>query len=620
MASSGNFCTLNPLVADGSNTNARVGTIIKGNLHTYSGITDRYGQALGTHGVKTGKWYTEWYISEGGYPSWLVGWYHGDQIGIYDGSGVSNVANFCSMGYFTGTYIYLTPFGNTSTSGGASNRQDYSTFTNQGVPTTGDVIMNCMDFDAGKGWWGINGVWGNSGSGAGDPANGSNPNLTWTVADYADHKFPITLNWTQSGYTNGEITFNAGQDSTFSGAITAGGNADGNGFGDFKYSVPSGFLALCSANLTIADAIDPAQTDDDYVGGKQFNVLTYTGNGSTQSISNLGFKPDLVWIKSRSNSNSNELYDSSRGATKRLRSDTNDGEDTRSSELTGFTSDGFSLGSSTYGGTNYNSYTYVAWCWRCAGGVTSSNTNGDITTTVQANQDAGFSIFTYTGNGGGAGTTMGHGLSQAPDIWFLKQTSNNGESSQKDWRVMLNTGAGGAFRSLNNGSQTLKLNSNSSKSGLYRTEGNFEPTSTVVQAPNNGNANAFFVVSGNTYVSYCWHSVEGYSKFGSYEGNGNADGPFIYTGFRPRLVFVKALDATENWQVRDTARSTYNADSQVRIYWNSSSAEGSASTASPIDFLANGFKVRGSNTEINGDTMVYGAWGDVPFKYGNTFG
>ena len=121
------------------------------------------------------------------------------------------------------------------------------------------------------------------------------------------------------------------------------------------------------------------------------------------------------------------------------------------------------------------------------------------------------------------------------------------------------------------------------------------------------------------HIAYCWHSVEGYSKFGSFEGNSNADGPFIYTGFRPRLVFCKAIDATENWQVRDTARSTSNANSQVRIYWNSNAAEGSASTASPIDFLSNGFKVRGSNSEINSNTIVYGAWGDVPFKYNNTF-
>ena len=184
---------------------------------------------------------------------------------------------------------------------------------------------------------------------------------------------------------------------------------------------------------------------------------------------------------------------------------------------------------------------------------------------------------------------MGHGLSKAPDIWLVKQRSNNGETSQKRWRMCLNTGTGGAFRALNGSAQTLTLANNSAASALYQVGDNFEPTATVVQAPNNGNANAFFVASGYTYVSYCWHSVEGYSKFGIFEGNSDADGPFIYTGFRPRLVFCKNADATENWQVRDTARSTFNADSQVRIYWNSSAAEGSAcllyTSPSPRDGL-----------------------------------
>ena len=123
--------------------------------------------------------------------------------------------------------------------------------------------------------------------------------------------------------------------------------------------------------------------------------------------------------------------------------------------------------------------------------------------------------------------------------------------------------------------------------------------------------------STRNYVCYAWHSVDGFSKFGSFEGNSNADGPYVYTGFRPRLVFCKGADATENWQVRDTARHS-NTGSQERIYWNSNSAEGTASTASPIDFLANGFKVRGSNSEVNTNTIFFAAWADVPFKYNNT--
>ena len=602
MASSGNFCVMNPLVVGSSNTQSQVAELSRGNLHTKPTINDRYGQALGTHGVKTGKWYTEWYIEEDGYPSWLVGWYHGDQIGIYDGSGVSNVANFCSMGYFTGTYIYLTPFGVTSTSGGASNRQDYSTFTNQGVPTTGDVIMNCMDFDAGKGWWGINNVWGNSGSGAGDPANGTNPNLTWTVADYADYKFPITLNWAQSGYTPGEIVFNAGQDSTFTGEISAGGNADGNGFGDFKYAPPSGFLALCSGNLPISDDIDPAQTDDD-IPTKQFDVTTWTGNSSSRTITT-NMQPDLVWIKSRSNANVNELYDSTRGATKRLQSNATNAEDTRSSELTGFSSSGFTLGSSTFGGTNYNSYTYVGWSWRANGGTTASNTDGDVTSTVQSNTKAGFSIVQYVGNRSSAGTsTVGHGLGGVPDMFITKPTSHSGR-----WYVW-HTGMSGA-------SYMLELNTNSAEQDKSANGSMSLPTSTVFDITYTEGLGE----NGETHIGYFWRSIEGYSKFGKYTGNGDADGPFIYTGFRPRLIFVKRIDSTASWYAWDTARSTFNKIDDY-IEWDQNTPEETGYAGQAYDFLSNGFKARGNNNIGNstGGTYIYGAWSDVPFKYNNTF-
>jgi hypothetical protein len=615
MASSGNFCTLNRLGADGGDTNARVGTITKGNLHTYSGITDRYGQAMGTHGVATGKWYTEWYISVGGFPSWLVGWYHGNQVGIYDGSGTSNVANFCSMGYFTGTYIYLTPFGSTSTSGGTSNRQPYSSFTNQGVPTTGDVIMNCMDFDAGKGWWGINGVWGDSGSGAGDPANDSNPNLTWTVADYADHKFPITLNWTQSGHTNGEITFNAGQDSTFSGAITAGGNADGNGFGDFKYAPPSGFLALCSANLPISDDIDPAQTDDDF-GEKLFSPIIWTGNGSTNNITGLGFQPDLVWTKGRSTTYNNRIWDSSRGVQKYLDADSFDAEATLSTGLTAFDSDGFTLGSG--GSQNSNGATYVAWCWRLNGGTTASNTSGDINSTTQASDKTGLSIVTYTGNGS-QGQSIGHSLTKAPEMVWFKNRDQGSTPLEMDWIVALSTSTGSPFASLSGSSQCLELNNSNNLASKYRNEGNFTPTTSTFSVPANGNAPYWFNRSGDDYVAYCWHSVEGFSKFGLYEGNGDADGTFVYTGFRPRMLFVKSADsASGDWIVIDTVRSTSNL-TNAGLSWNANYAE--ATSNRECDIVSNGFKIRTSNTNLNksSETYLFGAWGDVSFKYNNTF-
>jgi hypothetical protein len=594
MASSGNFCTLNPL------TQPNAGTFSEGNL-LFTHTASAWRSTLGTLGMTTGKWYWEAYQKQ--YISTGNGW----PVGIYDmdsGKFVSNQA-----GNYPGqsTSTYGATYAVASSSHGEKYHNGSGTSLGFSSSSSGDTWQCAFDADAGKIWFGKNNTWANSGnpSGGSNEAYSSIPSSTWA---------PITCSYNSSNSEN--YPYNFGQDDTFSGRVTAQGNTDDNGHGVFKYAPPTGFLALCSANLSVSDDIDPAQTDDDYPA-KQFGVVTYTGTGSSNAITGLGFQPDLVWIKERGATGDHKLTDSSRGVTKSLESNEDIAEATDTNGLTAFGSDGFTVGSDA--AYNNSSDTYVAWCWRANGGTTASNTNGDITTTVQANQAAGFSIFTYTGNSGGAGTSMGHGLSKAPDIWLVKQRSNNGETSQKRWRMCLNTGTGGAFRALNGSAQTLTLANNSAASALYQVGDNFEPTATVVQAPNNGNANAFFVASGYTYVSYCWHSVEGYSKFGIFEGNSDADGPFIYTGFRPRLVFCKNADATENWQVRDTARSTFNADSQVRIYWNSSAAEGSASTASPIDFLSNGFKVRGSNSEINSNTIVYGAWGDVPFKYNNTF-
>ncbi len=595
MASSGNFCTLNPL------TQPNAGTFSEGNL-LFTHTASAWRSTLGTLGMTTGKWYWEAYQKQ--YISTGNGW----PVGIYDmdsGKFVSNQA-----GNYPGqsTSTYGATYAVASSSHGEKYHNGSGTSLGFSSSSSGDTWQCAFDADAGKIWFGKNNTWANSGnpSGGSNEAYSSIPSSTWA---------PITCSYNSSNSEN--YPYNFGQDDTFSGRVTAQGNTDDNGHGVFKYAPPTGFLALCSANLSVSDDIDPAQTDDDYPA-KQFGVVTYTGTGSSNAITGLGFQPDLVWIKKRNGSADHKLIDSNRGVTKSIESSTNDAQATETNGLTAFGSDGFTVGSdSSY---NNSSDTYVAWCWRCNGGTTASNTNGDITTTVQANQDAGFSIFTYTGNGGGAGTSMGHGLSKAPDIWFLKNYSSSGESSQKNWRVMLNTGTGSPFRSRNNDEQTAVLNSNGLASGLYRNDDNFEPTATVVQAPNNGNANAFFVASGYTYISYCWHSVEGFSKFGIYKANANDDGPFIYTGFRPKMLFVKNLDENSTeWEVRDTAVNTSNP-ADKGIYWDQSQAE--ATRSEKYDILSNGFKIRKADGPGNfgsGSDIIYGAWADVPFKYNNTF-
>ena len=408
---------------------------------------------------------------------------------------------------------------------------------------------------------------------------------------------------TASGY------FNFGQDSTFGGAVSAGGNADSSGYGDFTFSVPSNYVSLSSANLPTSTDIDPAETDDD-IPTKQFNTVIYTGTGSTQTISTVDFQPDLVWIKQRNGTNVHELYDSSRGATKRLQSNATNTEDTRSTELTAFATNGFTVGTSTFGGVNGSTNTYVAWNWRANGGTTATNTSGTSNSTVQANQAAGFSIVQYNGSLTSTGVvTIGHGLSSAPELIMKKQVNKTGR-----WYVW-HTGSSGA-------NYMLELNSANAQADKSSNGNMSLPTSTVFWTNYTEGSNE------NTYnnVAYCWHGVEGYSKFGSYEGSGSSDdaGPFIFTGFRPRMVFVKCIDTAAEWAVYDTARDTVNEMGNC-LEWDLNATEkthASNLTTDAMMFFSNGFKPTGGGggrTNQTGQTYVYGAWGDVPHKYNNAF-
>ena len=591
MASSGNYPTFNSLVNTGQSL-----THSNGNLEVASGsfwsssVWSR--MTLAGFGGSTGKYYAEFvnYGSSGG-GSTVCG------IGNYDSLAVNTTKHNNAIIYY---YTYIEANGSRINLGGNYSSPD-------GI-SGNEVLRMAWDCSNGKVWLGASQEWFDVGSGVGDPANGNNP--SGTISTYAGS--PIGVLHNRSTNT-GRCIMNFGQNGNFSGTLTAQGNSDENGDGDFYYAVPAGFLALNSKNLTIDSDIDPAQTDTDFPQ-KQFNAVAYTGTGSTRSVTGFNFQPDMVWIKNRASPGDQDprIVDSTRGVSKAMIPSDSQVENTETTAIQSFDSDGFTIGSAL-GGYNTSSGTYIAWGWRANGGTTSSNSEGSITSTVQANTAAGFSIVTYTGNDGTWGSghqdTYGHGLSKAPEFILCKE--RNASDQWTVFHAFVGNG-GGSNAAANN----LVLNTNSAlyTNQSYKAWGGVMPTSSLVTVEGNTTN-----LSSSTHVSYIWHSVEGYSKFGSFEGNSNADGPFIYLGFRPRLVFCKAIDATENWQVRDTARSTFNADSQVRIYWNSSSAEGSASTASPIDFLSNGFKVRGSNSEINSNTIVYGAWGDVPFKYNNTF-
>ena len=571
MASSGNFATLNPLIKSSTNT------FSNGNCRITSS-SGGWGAPL-TLAANTGKFYVEINFvnsdTNGGriavLPTNSAKYQDGDQSAA--GSG-----DYAIEWKYDGDSNFITNNGSTTQSSVGSWAQ-------------GDVAAVAFDLDASPKT--VQFYKNNSTIGSAENIN-TNATGDFTVMIFA--------------HNAGTWHINAGQDSSFGGNETAGGNADGNGFGDFYYSPPSGFLALSSANLPISDDIDPAQTDDDYPS-KQFNAITYTGNGSSQSITGLGFKPDFVWIKKTNSSQAHTLMDSTRGTSKALESNTTSQEDTSFTQgVTAFGTDGFSVGNHTQ--VNNNSDTYVGWAWRANGGTTASNSSGTITSTVQANQAAGFSIVTYTGNDGSWGSgnrdTFGHGLSAAPEFIIVKERNNTDQ-----WTVFnAHVGNGGGSNAASN---NLRLDNDEAlyTNQSYKAFGATMPTSTLVTVEGNTTNS-----SSSNHVAYCWHSVEGFSKFGSYVGNSNNDGPFIYTGFRPRMVFLKLRDSAGDWWIYDSARDTANPVNKY-ISWDRTDAN---ATGLNTDFLSNGFKLRNTSGDFNSSaTILYGAWGDVSFKYQNTF-
>ena len=321
-----------------------------------------------------------------------------------------------------------------------------------------------------------------------------------------------------------------------------------------------------------------------------FNTKLYTGNSSTNNITGVGFQPDLTWLKCRDDSHNPIWFDAIRGVTKRLQSHSNAEESTVSNSLTSFDSDGFTLGSS--GGENNNSNTYASWNWLGTNGTT-SNTDGSITSTVSANQTAGFSIVSYTSTGNNA--TVGHGLNAVPSTIIIKRRTGDVEA----W-VMYH-------KSL--GATKYILFSSSGASTTSSTRFNdTAPTSSVFSLGTSGDTNG-----GNSpFIAYCFAEKTGYSKFGSYTGNGNADGTFVYTGFKPAFVITKrTTDGSESWHIFDNKRNTFNAVDK-RLQANSSGTE---DTAAPLgDFVSNGFKIRGTGGGINvsGKNFIYMAFAEAP--------
>ena len=324
-----------------------------------------------------------------------------------------------------------------------------------------------------------------------------------------------------------------------------------------------------------------------------FNTVLWTGDGaSSRGITGVGFKPDFVWLKRRDSTANQNVYDVIRGATKYILTDSTNAEATISDRLTSFDSDGFTVGDS--GNTNASSATYVAWNWLADNTTGSPNTDGDITSTVSANTTAGFSFGLYTGNA--TNSTIGHGLGKKPEFILTKRRNSTGA-----WRTQ--HGSLGAAKT----SQLNGTNAFTNSSAVYN---NTEPTSSVFTIGTATSINA----SGGTFVFYAFTSIKGYSKFGSYTGNGNANGPMVYTGFKPAFVIIKRTNTTGSWKLFDNKRANPFNVIGVRLEANTSAAEGSSSTYD-IDLLSNGFKLRGTSAEQNGSgsSFIYLAFAESPF-------
>jgi hypothetical protein len=425
---------------------------------------------------------------------------------------------------------------------------------------TNDIIMIALDLDAGKVWYGKNGTW----MASGNPATGANPSQTFTANQ-------LMCPAVASGTGTIVYSLNFGQR-------------------PFAYTPPAGYLKLNTFNLPDSSIVD---------GSEYMNPVLYTGNGGTKVVTT-GFQPDLVWMKNRGAAQDNTLMDSVRAGDGILISNW-DGAETFPGDIAiAYNSDDFTL-TGANARTNTNLNTYVAWNWK-AGGTAVSNTAGTITSQVSANTTSGFSIVTYTGNGT-AGATIGHGLGANPAMIIVK-----GRTNTDNWAV---------YRGDLGGTERLLLNTTSSVNSDVAYWNNTDATSSVFTV----HANAVNNGSSQDYVAYCWSEVEGYSKFGSYTGNGSADGTFVYTGFRPAFVMVKRTNSSLwGWVIIDNKRSTASGNNLIdnSLLANASNSEYAPGSGWVADFLSNGFKFRmsanHSSANGNGDPYIYMAFAENPFK------
>jgi hypothetical protein len=556
-----NFATFNPLSEGYANP-----VLSEGNLKYAISGANQYALPRSTIGMSSGKWYWECYVYNGSAGN-------GQNTGIVGDVKASGQIDLYS---YSPSIAYFWHSGNS----GDIRINGSTSQTGIGVPATGDIVGFALDMESGTKTIQIylNGS-----------AIGSAATYTGDIAYYTA-TYNVTANWQIANF---------GQDSSFAGNKTAQGNQDSNDIGDFYYEPPTGFLALCTENLP-----EPA-----VIPSEHFEVLTYTGDGNSTQTLTTSFQPDFIWNKMRNVGYYHRIYDSVRGLSNQLVTNTTAAENaaTDYGHPTATTSTSLTFGQGTDSGNLINATlnTGVFWNWK-AGGTAVLNENGTIDSQVSANVDAGFSIVSYTGNAT-PNQTVGHGLSQDVEMVIVKNRDDT-----DNWRVW-HTGLTGNTYYLGLNQYGPEYSSSTVFNGH---------SSTTFTVGNDASVNA----TTEDLIAYCFHSVDGYSKCGSYTGNGSADGTFVYTGFRPAWIMLKNVDTsddgTDDWIIRDVVRDATlqsgNPSGEVLVP-NRADPAGDHRSAYPVDILSNGFKIRNTSATYNwnNDTIVFLAIAEHPFKYSN---
>ena len=558
-----NYCNLNP-----SNT-----TDVTFSVNNFKGVfgNSNARTTMGSIGLKSGKWYYEVYYNSATVDALCIGFANAEYSPThYQGNVTDAFAKTDNVGYYGagGGFIYYA----------AGTRT--SEFTSEDF-TAGDIIGVAADFDKNEIYFYKNG----------SVVSSANPySYTFVDKDY----LPCISNLTSGGGQT--FTVNFGHDSSFDGVKTAQGNTDENGDGDFYYPVPSGFKTICSRN--VSPPTSPIITKPQ----RHFDTLLYTGTGSSNIVEGLEFQPDLVWVKGRETTGyEHMLIDSVRGGTKSLITNDTDSESTHGGRSMTFYPNGVRWNSDS-GNCNANGEDYVLWCWK-GGGAAVSNSDGTITSSISVNQEAGFSIVSYTGNGT-AGATVGHGLGKKPAwILLIRRDSND---NRYIYHQFMNQGS-------NPEQHYSELNFHAGATDSNKIHNDTAPTTSVFSLSNDNASN------GNTYpyIAYCWTEIPGYSKFGEYRANGvDTNGPYTHLGFRPAWVMIKSMSlSNSDWTIFDNKRNTVNP-ANIHLAANQSHADGS-DTYEVVDFLADGFRVTGlSGSAINYNTsyplLLYMAFAEQP--------